>query len=213
VSGNLGSVTIGNDVIGSAVIASGGKLGAVAIKGSVQGGSVASPAVISGAGALLAPLKGADVAIGSITLGKGAQFLNILAGYNLSGTGVNADGSVGKINIGGDFRAGSILVGAAAGADGVFGTADDTKLAVARDSATRVSTIASLIVKGQVTGTTATGDLFTIEAEQIVAARIGGLALKLTPGPRSPVNVFPLGFASGGPGGMLSDCYLREISM
>ena len=212
VSGDLGSLTIGNEVIGSAVIASGGKLGTVAIKGGVEGGSAASPAVISGAGALLAPLKGADVAIGSITLGKGAQFLNILAGYDLSGTGVNADASVGKINIGGDFRAGSILVGAAAGADGLLGTADDTKLAVARDSATRVSTIASLIVKGQVTGTTAAGDLFTIEAEQIVAARIGGQALKLTPGAHSPADAVPLGFASGGPGGLPSDCYLREIS-
>ncbi|MGC3990803.1 MAG: autotransporter-associated beta strand repeat-containing protein [Chthoniobacteraceae bacterium] len=209
--GDLTTVTIGHDLVGSATIAAAGKLGAVSIKGQVAGGGPSGAATISGAGSLVAPATGPDTAISSIIIGKGVSSLNIMGGYS-DGVAVNADAAVGKIVIGGDFQASNIIVGATAGADDLFGTADDVKAVVARDVASRFSTIASLIIKGQALGSPASGDSFGIEAEQIISAKIAGHALKLTPGARDAQDVFALGFASPGPGAEPTDLYLREIT-
>jgi hypothetical protein len=212
---DLGGVTIGHDLVGPARIASGGKLGLVNIAGGVMGTSTAEPALISGAGAATAPKAGADTAIVGLKIGRSAEHLLVRAGYDLTGTPVSADAAIGKISIGGDLRASSILVGVNTGADGFYGTADDAKPAVMRDSATRFSSIASLIIKGQALGTSSdvsATDLFAIVAEQITAAKIGGLALKLKAGARSSTDTFALGFASSGPGILPSDLYLHEIS-
>ena len=107
------------------------------------------------------------------------------------------------------------VVGAAPGADGLFGTTDDTKVSVMRDDAKRVSTIASLIIKGQALGTAnsvSTTDLYSIVAEQIKSAKIGGIALKLKAGARTPTDTFALGYLGNGPGNLPSDFYLHEIS-
>jgi autotransporter-associated beta strand protein len=213
--GDLGKVSIGLDLVGATKIVSGGKLGPVVIKGEVRGESAAKPALISGAGSAAAPKSGPDTAITSLTIGKSAENLVVKAGYTAAGAAFSADAAIGKISIGGDLRASSILVGVDAGADGLFGTADDKTLTVMRDDAKRFATIASLIVKGQAIGTigsVSTTDFFAIIAEQIIAAKIGGVALKLKAGPRSATDTFALGFASAGPGGLPSDLYLHEIS-
>ncbi len=209
--GDLTAVTIGRDLVGSASISAAGKLGTVSIKGQVTGGGPSGAATISGAGSLVAPLTGLDVAIRSIAVGKGVSGLDIMAGYS-DGVAVNADAAIGKIAIGGDFQASNIIAGATAGDDDLFGTGDDVKAAVARDLASRFSTISSLVIKGQALGSLASGDAFGIEAEQIIAATIAGHALKLAPGARNPQNVFGLGFASPGPGAEPTDLYLREIT-
>jgi len=209
--GDLTSVTIGRDLVGSASISAVGKLGAITIKGQVAGGGPSGAATISGAGSLVAPATGLDVAIQSIAVSKGVSGLNIMAGYS-GGVAVNADASIGKIVIGGDFQASNIIVGATAGDDDLFGTGDDIKAAVARDVASRFSTISSLIIKGQALGSPASGDAFGIEAERIITATIAGHALKIAPGARNPQNVFALGFASPGPGAEPTDLYLREIT-
>jgi len=208
---DLTTVTIAHDLVGSAAISAAGKLGAVAIKGQVTGGGPSGAATISGAGSLIAPSTGLDVAIGSINISKGVSSLNIMGGYS-SGVAVNADAAIGKIVIGGDFQASNIIVGATAGADDLFGTSDDAKAVVPRDVADRFSTIASLIIKGQALGSPASGDAFGIEAEQIIAAKIAGHTLKLTPGANNSQDVFALGFASPGPGAEPTDLYLREIT-
>ena len=209
--GDLTSVTIGRDLEGSASISAAGKLGAVVVKSQGAGGGPSGAATISGAGSLAAPATGLDVAIRSITVGKSVSALDIMAGYS-GGVAVNADAAVSKIVIGGDFQASNIIAGSTAGNDDLFGTSDDIKASVPRDMLNRFSTISSLIIKGQALGSTASGDAFGIEAEQIVAATIAGHALKLAPGARNPQNVFGLGFASSGPGAEPTDLYLREIT-
>lgn len=212
-TGDLGAVTVGLDITGSAKIEAFGKLGAVTVKGGIIGASVAAPAIISGGGSVVAPKAGPDIAIGSISVAKSVENLKVLAGYDLNGTGINADAVLGKFSVGGDFRASSVLVGADPGQDGLFGTADDKKLTSPRDVAGRFSTIASIVIKGQAIGSIASGDVFGIVAEQIVAGSIGGVPLKLKTGPRSASDAFPLGFASSGPGNAISDLFLREISI
>jgi|GEM_PF-2357128 len=214
-NGDLLAVTIGLDVVGAARIVSNGKLGAVTIKGGVAGAAPTNPALISGAGAAVAPKSGPDTAIASLTIAHSAENLLVRAGYTFTGTPVSADAAIGKVMIGGDLRASNILVGAATGNDGLFGTADDTKVSVMRDSASRYSTIASLIIKGQALGTAngvSASDFYAIVAEQITSAKIGGATLKLKPGARTLADTFPLGFLGSGPGNLPSDFYLHEIS-
>ncbi len=212
-NGDLKSITIGHDMLGGAEIVSRSAIGALSIKGQVLGGTGASAALISAFGEATAPLKGQDVAIKSIAIGKSATNLQVHGGFDVGGA-ANADAVIGKISIGGDLRASDIIAGVTPGGDAIYGTADDAKPMVTRDSVNRFSTIASLIVKGQALGSvTDTSDAYGIVAEQITAASIGGIKLKLTSGPHSTQDVFALGFASAGSGGAPSDLYLREATM
>jgi autotransporter-associated beta strand protein len=212
ITGDLGSITVGHDLINAVKIQTGGKLGAVTVKGGITGESATAPAIISGVGSATAPATGPDVAIGSVTVGLSTEFLKILGGYDKTGAAKNADAVISKVKIGGDFRSSSIFAGVVAAADNILGTADDTKAAVTRDVASRFSGIANIMIKGQAIGTTDTGDVFAIEAETIGKAVINGFTYKTKLGARSAQDTFGLGFASPGPGGTLSDFYLREIT-
>ncbi len=206
--GTIGSLVIGGSLIGAVKIQSGGKLGAVTVKGAVAGESLASP----GVGSATAPLKGADVAIGSVTIGQSAEFLQILGGYDKTRIAKNADAVISKVKVGGDFRASSLFAGVVASVDNLLGTVDDTKAAVTRDAANRFFGIASIMIRGQAIGTVDTGDVFAIESETIGKAVINGFTYKTKLGARNAQDTFGLGFASPGPGGVLSDFYLREIT-
>lgn len=212
---DLGAVTIGHDLVGMVKIASGGRLGAVVIGGAVTGTAPSAPAIISGAGSATAPKSGPDTAISSLTIGHGAENLLVRAGFGTEGAAFSADAAIGKITIGGDLRTSDIIAGTTAGTDGLYGTADDAKVGVMRDLTSRFSTIASLVVKGRVLGTTgsvSTSDCYGIVAEQIASGKIAGQTLKLKSGPRNVTDTFALGYASGAPGGWMSDFFLREIN-
>jgi len=89
--------------------------------------------------------------------------------------------------VGGDWVASSLIVGTGSGADGWFGTADDTKLPAGADlgagpvrDAGPVSRIASVAIRGQVIGSAAAGDHLGFVAEQIGTFKCLGFTVPLT---------------------------------
>jgi hypothetical protein len=77
--------------------------------------------------------------------------------------------------------ASNLVAGAMDVNDDGFGNADDTKITGGVNVASRISRIASIIIKGAVEGTAATGDHFGFEAQQILAFQVGTTNLPLVP--------------------------------
>jgi hypothetical protein len=137
-----------------------------------------------------------DLAIGSIRVHGSVEHANLLAGYSfdLGGTGPhgnNADAQIGLVSVGGDWIASNLVAGVSAGADGLFGTADDAKLSGAgvKDLGSTVSRIGQVIIGGQVRGTANAGDHFGIVAEAIGSMTVGGASVALSPQANSVVNL------------------------
>jgi autotransporter-associated beta strand protein len=202
---SIGTVKINGSFLGGRLSA-GADLGAVSVRGDIVGTATA-PVIISGFGKADAPTKGLDVAIKSLKVSGGVEFLRLLAGYDLTLIGLNADAAIKSISVGADWHASTVLAGVSAGADGDDGTADDAKLTTpgVRDNAEIFSTIASLTIKGQAFGTTTGGDSFGILAEQIKKAKVGKATLKLDAGERDADDVFAVG-ATG-------DFFVREATV
>jgi hypothetical protein len=205
-----GAVTVVGSVT-SAQLSSGADFGAVNVHGHL-GGTAAAPTVISAFGKTAAPAAGVDLAIKSLKVGGSVERLRVLAGYDITLAGANADAVVGPITVGGDWRSSTVLAGTSAGPDGFEGTADDAKLTgpSVRDHAKIFSQIAGLTIKGQAIGTTAAGDAFGVVAERIFRAKIGPTALRFDPGERDPADAFPLGFTGPGATRLPSDFFIRE---
>jgi hypothetical protein len=121
----------------------------------------------------------AVAAIKSLSIGGRVERAEILVGSNDFGL-ANADAQLGKVTVGGDWIASRIAVGTSLGADGLAGTDDDTFIGAG--SATIVSTIASITIKGQALGTVSAfpgADSFRFMAEKIGALKVGGVAFPL----------------------------------
>ena len=104
-----------------------------------------------------------------------------MAGYNTLGQPVNGDASIGNVEVAGDWVASDLVAGAAAGADGLFGTSDDTR--IRRGSPLRLARITSIVVGGTVQGTVAPLlDHFGIVAELVGACPSTATAVVLNPG-------------------------------
>jgi autotransporter-associated beta strand protein len=202
---SIGTVKINGSFLGGQLSA-GADLGSVTVRGDIVG-SDAAPVIISGFGKADAPTKGLDVAIKSLKVSGGVEFLRVLAGYDITLKGLNADAAISSIFVGADWRASTVLAGVSAGADGNDGTADDAKLTTTgvRDTAEIFSTIAKLTIKGQALGTIDAADHFGIVAEQIKKAKIGKATLKLDPGERDAADVFAIGATS--------DFFVREVTV
>jgi autotransporter-associated beta strand protein len=201
----IGTVKINGSFLGGRLSA-GADLGSVTVRGDIVGSDTA-PVVISGFGKADAPTKGSDVAIKSLKVSGGVEFLRVLAGYDLTLTGLNADAAINSISVSADWRASTVLAGVSAGADGNDGTADDAKLTTigVRDNADIFSAIAKLTIKGQAFGTIDAADHFGIVAEQITKAKIGKATLKLDRGERDADDVFAIGATS--------DFFVREATV
>jgi hypothetical protein len=187
VTESIGAVTIGGSIVGGSLRTS-TSLGAVLVGGNIIGTAFA-PVVISAFGKATAPTSGIDLAITSLNVGGKVEYLNLLAGYAISGLR-NADASIGVVKIGKTLRSSNLVAGVDDGADNLFGTLDDVKIpGAARDNASIQSQIASVIVNGQVEGTSLPGDNFGIVAEKILKLSVAGVRRELTTG----VDVLPLG--------------------
>jgi autotransporter-associated beta strand protein len=202
---SIGTVKINGSFLGGQLSA-GADLGSVTVRGDIVG-SDAAPVIISGFGKADAPSKGFDVAIKSLKVSGGVEFLRVLAGYDVTLKGLNADAAISSIFVGADWRASTVLAGVSAGADGDDGTDDDAKLTTpgVRDTAEIFSTIAKLTIKGQALGTIDVADSFGIVAEQIIKAKIGEATLKLDRGERDAVDAFAIGATS--------DFFVREVTV
>ncbi len=171
----------GAGLASSGTIRSGTTIGTLRIRGSVIGSEdvaaiIAAPGGTSGA------------AIQTLVISGRAQFAEILGGYGLSttaanprGFATNADAQIGIVAIGGSFQSTSIVAGASAGADGLFGTTDDFSIGGSGTTNARgtVSKIARIIIGGNViAGTRSSG----IEAQYVQSVSVHGVAFSLRAG-------------------------------
>ena len=106
--------------------------------------------------------------IGAITIQGSVQLSSFLAGDN------NPDVQVGKVSVGRDWIASSLIVGLPTGSGG-----DPAILA----------SVASIVIKGHAFGTAAGSDQFIFFAERIAAFKSGGAVFPMTAG----ADVFNLG--------------------
>jgi hypothetical protein len=108
------------------------------------------------------------------------EFAHILAGFDAFLAPANADASIGKVKVNGDWRASSLVAGAQDTVPTGFGTGDTLQ---AGGSPTVIARLAGIMIKGSVTGSLSAGDHFGFVAEQIDSVKISGRLLPLTDGP------------------------------
>ena len=203
---NIASVTIGGTLYGFRTLSTGanttehvtngiyadGELGPVKI-GEVSGKSPAQPAQIVAHGKA-APVIAADAqAIASVTISRSAYALEILAGYNSSGTADNPAVQIGAVKIGLDFAGSSIAAGIDRMGNG-FGDPTNT-VATAGTGYTNThnvfSTIASITVGGAINGNPLQSANFDtgIVAQEIGALKVGGTVFERPPGALEVLSV------------------------
>jgi hypothetical protein len=235
-AGKIGSVTIGGSLVGSlgnsGLIQGLEGLGSVKIGGSLRGGGLRTNGAIgavtiggdllgdggltiSAFGQLTAPTRGLDLALKSLTVKGSVERARIELGTSTNDA--DDDAAVGAISVGRAWLASNLIVGVDEGLDTFFGTSDDTKAVGSnsnRDVLTRFSSIASILIKGQALGSTASGDSFGIVAEQIIKAKIGARIFKFDKGERDLADAFALAPTGPGPApdNGVSDFFLREIT-
>lgn len=215
-SGRIDVMTLGGSLIAgtdttsgmfedNGAIRAGKNIGRLTIRGSIVGNET-NAALIAAYGQLIAP-PGSDVAIGTINVTGSVEHALIHAGIDTFGS-TNADAQIGNVTVGGDWIASSLVAGAQAGADGVYGTQDDAKFsgAFTRDVAGVYSRINSVIIGGQVVGTESTGDHFGIVAEKVGSLSINANLIPLLAGKHNDdLLLTPL------IDGFFGDIRLREI--
>ena len=179
----VGTVIVAGDVETSSVRA-GTFLGNFVVGGSVIDSTVSAP------GKLLPENTNQAQAFRIIGVQGDVVRSKILAGYGPDGLPVNGDAGLGRIVIQGNLEASSIVAGATAGADGLFGNGDDALMAGGNDV---VAKIASITIQGMGLGTAAAGDHFGIVAEEIGKLKIDGERVPLTSGPANDLGGIALG--------------------
>ena len=116
----------GTTIANSGAVRVADDLGVVLVKGSLIGNPT-NPAVISARGQAV-PTATADLAIKSLRVVGRVQYAQIVAGVDQSGAAANADAQIGPVVVGGNWVASSLVAGAVAGGDGLYGDADDVKM-------------------------------------------------------------------------------------
>jgi len=176
--GDIGSVNVGNDFNGGA-IAAGGHVQVVKVFGKLKSDDPTAPTVVAALARLGSTKAAGSVAIDRLEIRGDVENAQILLGYkkeDLNGqtvyNGKNPDASSGKVVIGGDWVASSLVAGVFdATADG-FGQNDQL---IEGDVTDRiVSRIASVVIKGNATGSATAGDHFGIVAQEVGKLSIAG---------------------------------------
>jgi hypothetical protein len=188
VNGDIGEATIKGD-LGDSTLHSEGKIGTIKINGNLAGGADAS-AEISARGLMAPTNAGKALAIGSIRIGGSVEGAQILAGYDGNGAAVNPAVRIGALFVGLDWSASSLVAGAIGGGDASFGTDDDAPIP---GSSTITSKIASIIIKGEASGSAESADHFGFVAQEISALKAGGVKFLFTKGPENDLGGVQVG--------------------
>lgn len=138
------------------------------------------------------PTKLADAtAIKSLTVGGSVNNSQILAGYDATGSAVNADVKVGAIKVLGNWIASDLVAGIQSGDDGIFATADDELILGGTGV---IASIAKITISGAVIGTPGkVTDGFGLSAEEIRGLSIGKAKVPLVAGVRNDPTPLILG--------------------
>ncbi len=146
---------------------------------------------ITAGGLLLPKTSSQALAIKMITVNGNVSFANILAGYDINGSPINADASIGTVQTkanndteqSGTMEATNIVAGAVEGNDFEFGTQNDALI-----SGSNVSNILSSIAKIIVAGGFDSAEnetTYGFVAETVVSVIVNGTAVSLTSGPHN----------------------------
>jgi hypothetical protein len=180
--------SIGGDLTHNASIRARHDIGAITVKGSPVGSDASgglTAVLISARGQeALAPGATSDLAIKSVSIGRNVYLAKILAGFDLHDAdeaGSNGNASIGAVNVGRDWSASSISAGINAGDAGYgirgFGV-NPTVINNPADAI--VARIASISIKGIVTGSTSFTYQTGFVAQQIGAFKAGAFTAPLT---------------------------------
>jgi hypothetical protein len=187
----------GGNLLHNASIRVADDIGAIKVHGSLVGNSTPnglSRVIISARGQeALAPDTTSDIAIQSLSIRGSVQLAAILAGFDPDDTdtaGSNGNASIGAVKVGRDWIASSITAGVQDGGATGFGTAGDTVINNAGDAI--IARIASILIKGVVTGSALAGDHFGFTAQQIGSFKSLGFTATLTSGSDTPIELSPV---------------------
>ena len=203
VIGSITSGTVGTPitVTGDGAILAANDIASLTVTGSITG--QASNAVTISAVGQVTPGK-LDLAFGKIAVGSkvantgNVTYTNFLAGYDQAGAPANGAASIGTVVVGGNWSESNLVAGVIAASNGNFG---DPHATLITTSSTVVPTIASIIIRGNVTGSGA-ADTYGFVAKQIDAMSVDGHAQSLTLGVIDPVD----------PAGPDTDTVVREVT-
>jgi hypothetical protein len=211
----IGSVFIGGSLIAgtdtstgdaflNASIRAAVAIGSITVGGSIRGNSAVQPLI--SANGKFGSSSPNEIAIKSLNVSGNVEFANILGGYNINGLGdpSNADAQIGKVTIGGDWIASDLVAGVVAD-NAFFGDGDDDPITEAGEPDGLFSRIASVVIKGQVIGTTGVGDSFGFVAQQIGSFKVGGTKFPLTAGAGNDT--------AGLVAGATADVRVREVTI
>jgi hypothetical protein len=159
-------------------IRSGADIGSISVGKGIFGDEIA-PIIISAGGEAVKPTSGDDLAIGKITIKGDVRFARILAGFDTSQNPINADASIGPVSVSGDWIASSLVAGAQDAGTPGFGEGDIVQMV---GNTALISRIASVTIRGDLTGSLTNNDQFGFVAQQIDKFRSGGRSAVLTPG-------------------------------
>ncbi len=165
--GSIGSFNVKTSIDGINFIT--GKIGTMKIGGDFEN------SVFTFSGTSNPAKQSQSVVLKSLTVGGDLDHTRLLGGYGFLGSN-NADASIGKVTINGDWIESSLVAGVSSGNDQFLGTADDTLFAGGNAVVAR---IASVVIKGQALGSIDPGGHFAITAEAIGSVKIGGTKLSL----------------------------------
>jgi hypothetical protein len=153
-------------------------LGALTIKGSLVGNATQRATIYAEGQAR--PTATADVAIKSVTIGGRVEHALIFGGVESTGAPTNGNAQIGAVSVGGDWIASSLVSGATS-TNGNFGDPNDA-VVPGFDNDRIVAKIASITIKGQVTGLPGTLQTFAFVSQQIGSFKVAGTAIPLTSG-------------------------------
>ncbi len=194
--GGAGAITINGQLTGgtgsgSGEIEVGGRIASLKITAGANntliksGRDIGSLAIAGGLNTSLITALGQarpnatkDLAIGKISIIGNVNNSRILAGYDRFENASNGGAQIGMVNVTGDWLASSIAAGVLDTNGDGFGNSDDAAIA----PSTIISKIAGIVITGNVTGTSGTGDHFGFVARQIDSVKIGGIQQALTTG-------------------------------
>jgi hypothetical protein len=182
-AGSINAVSVGKDLT-SGGIAAGGQIKNVRVLGELSGVDADRPSVIAALAKVDATTPGGAVALNALLVKGDVENAQVLLGYrkDVSDAGVrylprNPDAGTGTVVVKGDWIASNLVAGVFDATGDGFGQNDT---AIGGDTtATIVSRIASVVIKGVAIGTSAVGDSYAITAQEIGKLTIDGQKVKL----------------------------------
>ncbi len=181
VSGDINSVVVKGSVSGGADLSGivvGGNAGKIKIGGDLMSPDASRPVTVSAVGVVGVSKQSQSVALKQVNVGGDVLNAQVLAGFRRDGTPVNADASIGKINVDGDWIASNASAGVMDATGDGFGINDEL---IAGGKADIVSRIASITIAGDVNGNANAADHFGITAQQIGELKLGRVRQDLNP--------------------------------